>query len=293
MSPAVVQHRHSGRALFNSASPRTAPYCKRSSPTTTTGTPPPLVSSSSSSPIPPLLPLSWTKLQTIISWRNEVSAATSSSSSCSHSNVTPIEMEQEVLDYWDDCDDGIERYTFVPEGGGERRLFELPHPEMNPLMTSEQALIEEEYVRVITHWNGYEEEKWKAEKAYRRMPTSDNLAQFMKTANAVKVAGDAARYVELHATRWRVPTNFDALFCKHYRPPSFFLYLADPDDWNPPPWFYDDCMAAQEQSRAVCMESFYAQHPVPPPLFTSQQPPISLQVPKWTIPPVQHMQLAV
>ena len=44
-------------------------------------------------------------------------------------------MEQEVLDYRDDGDDGIDRYTFVPEGGGERRLFDLPHPEMNPLVS--------------------------------------------------------------------------------------------------------------------------------------------------------------
>jgi hypothetical protein len=143
MSPAVVQHRHSGRAPFNTVSSRAAPYCKRSSPArttaTTAGTPPSLVSSSSSR-IPPLLPLSWTKLQTIISWRNEVSAATSSSPSCSHSNVTPIEMEQEVLDYWDEGDDGIDRYTFVPEGGGERRLFDLPHPEMNPLVSSSRHM---------------------------------------------------------------------------------------------------------------------------------------------------------
>lgn len=202
-------------------------------------------------------------------------------------------MEQEVLDYWDDADDGIDRYTFVPEGGGERRLFDLPHPEMNPLMTSEQALIEQEYVRVITQWNAYEEEKWKAEKIYRREPSSENLAHFMKSANAVKVAGDAARYVELHATRWRVPTNFDALFCRHYRPPSFFLYLADPDDWNPPSWFYDDRQQYAQPLSSPCLESFYSQHPIPPPLFPSQQPPISLQFPKWTIPSMHPVPLAV
>ncbi|KAG2008327.1 hypothetical protein CC2G_013768 [Coprinopsis cinerea AmutBmut pab1-1] len=147
----------------------------------------------------------------------------------------------------DQADDDFDwdRLTYVAEG--DKRVFELPHPDVNPLMCTDKDLIEKEYVRVIIQWNHFEEEKYLASKLLRKLPPPspdhkasqwnnavDHKAQWHNADCAVKFCANATRYIELHARRHRLPIDFEALFFKWYRPPAVYLYLPDETcQWDP------------------------------------------------------------
>ncbi|TFK19575.1 hypothetical protein FA15DRAFT_674294 [Coprinopsis marcescibilis] len=129
-----------------------------------------------------------------------------------------------------DDESEMERMTYIAEG--DKRVFNLPHPDRNPLMCYDVDLIEEEYKRVLHEWNDFEEEKWEAQKKFRNWPTPDNLQRLISKDIAVQTASSASRYLEYYAGNHRLPIDFHQLFFKIYRPPEFYLYMTD-DDWSP------------------------------------------------------------